>query len=79
MAPDAPTPSYDRNGNLELGWLVVVRYNPSDKAVTLSWSKDGDLYRQSKHGAVGFMPEDLAGIQDGVRNTLIHLTNPALL
>ena len=79
MAPDAPPPTYDEQGNLELGWLLVARYVPSEKAITVSWNKDGDLYRQSKHGAVGFMPEDIAGVRDGLVNTLTFLTKPTLL
>lgn len=79
MAPDAPVPTYDQQGNLALGWLLVARYDPKDNAVTVSWSKDGDLYRSSKMGAIGFLPDDLAGQQEALRTTLVMLTNPSLL
>lgn len=79
MAPDAPVPTYDQDGNLALGWLVVVRYVPSDGAVVISWSKDGDLYRQSKQGAAGFLPGDLDGITQACSDTLTMLTSPSLL
>lgn len=77
--PDAPTPTYDTDGNLALGWLLVVRYDPPTNVVTLSWSKDGDLYRSSKHGAVAYQAHEVEDITEAARATVVMLTSPSLL
>lgn len=78
MAPDAPPPTYDAQGNLALGWLLVVRYEPTDGAVTLSWTKDGDLFRRTQQGAQAYLPEDMPEVAEAVRQTLVMLANPSL-
>lgn len=76
--PDAPTPHYDRQGNLDLEWLMVVRYDPARQCVTVSWTKDGDLFRSSKRGAVAHPITDMQEITDAMIATTAMLANPAL-
>lgn len=79
MTPPAPKPHYDDDGNLALGWLIVARYDPKEGNVVISWSKDGDLYRQSKHGAVALLPTAIDEIGDALITTSRMLTSPSLL
>lgn len=78
MAPDAPAPTYDEEGNRQLEWLVVTRYDPARGVVTISWSKDGDLFRQSKRGAVACEADDAPAIFDAMERTVRMLADPTL-
>lgn len=78
MAPDAPTPHYDADGNRQLEWLIVTRYDPARACVTVSWTKDGDLYRQTKRGAVAVEAHDAPAIVDAIERTVRMLADPSL-
>lgn len=75
---NAPAPTYDEHGNIDLEWLLVVRYDPSRRCITLSWTKDGDLFRRSKRGAMAYPVDEAGDVLDGITSTMAMLANPTL-
>lgn len=76
--PDAPQPTFNSHGNLMTDWLVVVSYRAERDVYTLSWTRDGDLYRRTQQGAVAYPVEDLTALLDGIHQQVNVLAAPRL-
>jgi len=79
MPRDKHRPTWEEDGNQALGWLLVARYHPPEGVVTISWTKDGDLFRQTKQGAIAFPRDAFPDQSAALVDTLRMLTNPSLL
>lgn len=78
MAPDAPPPTYNDNGRLMHEWLVVVRYDCIRDVITVSWTKDGDLYHRRQQGAVAYPSSNLTEALEAIGTQVSNLHAPRL-
>lgn len=76
--PDAPDPTYNRNGTLMTDWLVVVRYDAPRDVLTLSWTRDGDLYRPTSQGAIAHPQDAVQALLEDTTSTIRRLHAPRL-
>lgn len=58
MAPDAPPPVYDEQGNIVSGWRVTASYDPRSDSVLVVAHQEEGAYHAERTWTAAFAPTE---------------------
>lgn len=70
VAPDAPAPTYDSQGNAVAEWMVTIRYDAVRDSITVTQVQEAGPYHKARVQTDTYAPSEVEALLAGITATV---------